>query len=178
MPPRAYQLKVLLRGIKPPVWRRVLVSDDTTIRVLHEILQVAMGWYNCHLHNFLICGKEYGVSYEGGVPFADDPDQIRLTGFGFRPHEHFEYVYDFGDNWEHQITVEKILPLDATQTYPVCITGRGKCPPEDSGGPWMYMARRRGKPRSDAKNSFNPEPVNRLLRNLHSGWFRRPKDIG
>ena len=178
MPPRAYQLKVLLRGIKPPVWRRVLVSGDTTISALHEILQVAMGWYNCHLHNFLIRGKEYGVSYEGGVPFADDPDQIRLTGFGFRPHEHFEYVYDFGDNWEHQITVEKILPLDATQTYPVCITGRGKCPLEDSGGPWMYMARRRGKPRSDAKNSFNPEPVNRLLRTLHSGWFTRPKDIG
>ena len=62
MSPHAYQLKILLRGIKPPVWRRILVSGDTTIRVLHEILQVAMGWYNCHLHNFLIRGKEYGVS--------------------------------------------------------------------------------------------------------------------
>ena len=100
------------------------------------------------------------------------------TSFDFRPKEQFEYVYDFGDNWEHQITVEKILQLDSTQTYPLCITGRGKCPPEDSGGPWMYMARRQGKRAGDDKNSFNLEPVNRLLRNLQSGWFTRPKDLG
>jgi hypothetical protein len=177
-PPHAYQLKILLRGIKPPVWRRVVVSGDTTISFLHEILQVAMGWYNCHLHNFLIRGKEYGVSYEGGVSFADDPDQVRLADFGFRPQERFEYVYDFGDNWEHQISVEKIPAPDETQ-YPICITGRGNCPPEDSGGPWMYMTRRQGRPaRRDRKDeTFDVEGVNRLLRELHTGWLKRTTNI-
>ena len=174
--PQIYQLKIVLKGIKPPVWRRVLVSGDSTISFLHEIVQLAMGWYNCHLHQFLIRGKEYGVSYEGGVHFADDPDKIKLSDFQFRPQERFEYVYDFGDNWEHKISVEKILPADPAQTYPVCIGGRGECPPEDSGGPWGYMARRKGH--GDDKNSFSAESVNCFLRDLHTGWFTRPKDIG
>src|SRR5688500_19236421 len=62
-----YQLKIVLQGIKPPVWRRVLVPKDCTISLLHETVQIAMGWWNCHLHRFLIRGKEYGVTYEGGV---------------------------------------------------------------------------------------------------------------
>ncbi len=68
-----YQLKIVLRGVKPPVWRRVLVPKDCTIAVLHETVQIAMGWCDCHLHRFLIRGKEYGVEYEGGVSFAADP---------------------------------------------------------------------------------------------------------
>jgi hypothetical protein len=171
-----YQLKIVLKGIKPPVWRRVLVSGDSTISFLHEIVQSAMGWCNCHLHQFLIRGKEYGVSYEGGVHFADDPDKIKLSDFQLRPPERLEYVYDFGDNWEHNISVEKILPADPAQTYPVCIAGRGECPPEDSGGPWGYMARRKGH--GDDKNSFSAESVNGFLRDLHTGWFTRPKNIG
>jgi hypothetical protein len=137
-----YQLKIVLRSVKPPVWRRVLVPKDCTIAVLHETVQIAMGWYNCHLHRFLIQGKEYGVSYEGGVSFPDDPDQMRLGDFRFRPSERFGYLYDFGDNWDHDILVEKILPLDHAKAYPLCVTGRGECPEEDSGGPYLYMARR------------------------------------
>jgi hypothetical protein len=178
MAPPTYQFKIVLKGIKPPVWRRVLVSSDSTVSFFHEVLQVSMGWYNCHLHQFVIRSKEYGVSYAGGVQFADDPDRIRLSDFRFRPQERFEYLYDFGDNWEHRISLEKIILADPTHTYPVCIGGRGECPPEDSGGSWMYMARRRGQRRGGDKNSFNPESVNRLLRNLHTGWLRRPKDIG
>ena len=68
-----YQLKIVLKGIKPPVWRRVLVTGDSSISFLHEIVQVSMGWDNCHLHQFVIRGEEYGVSYEGGVTFADNP---------------------------------------------------------------------------------------------------------
>ena len=107
-----YQLKIVLRGIRPPVWRRVLVRTDCSIAVLHEIVQIAMGWWNCHLHRFLIRGKEYGVAYEGEVSFADDPDQTKLSDFRFRPLERFGYLYDFGDNWDHDIIVEKILSLD------------------------------------------------------------------
>ena len=71
-----------------------------------------MGWANCHLHQLIIHGKEYGVAYEGGISFADNPDKVRLSDFRFQPHEGFEYVYDLGDNWEHDIRVEKILALD------------------------------------------------------------------
>ena len=92
-----YQLKVVLRDVKPAVWRRVLVAHDATIRTLHETVQVAMGWANCHLHQFIIHGKEYGVAYEGGISFADNPDKVRLSDFRFQPHEGFEYVYDLGD---------------------------------------------------------------------------------
>jgi len=122
--------------------------------------------------------RELVSSYAGGVPFADDPDKVRLSDFRFQPQERFEYLYDFGDSWEHKISLEKILPPKTTETYPICIGGRGECPPEDSGGPWMYMARRKGKRHGDDKNSFNPDTVNRLLGNLHSRWFTRPKDIG
>lgn len=177
MVPSVYQLKIVLNGIKPPVWRRVLVAGDSTISLLHEIVQVAMGWDNCHLHQFLIRGKEYGVSYEGGVDFADDPAKIKLADFRFRPADRFEYQYDFGDNWEHKLTVEKILPVDPAKPYPLCIGGRGKCPPEDSGGSWIYMARRRQGGR-DNKDSFDAEDVNRFLLDLHTGYFSRAKDIG
>ena len=85
-----YQLKVVLRDVKPPVWRRVLMPAEATIRTLHETVQVAMGWLNCHLHQFVIHGKEYGVAYEGGIRFADDADKVRLSDFGFQPHEGFE----------------------------------------------------------------------------------------
>ena len=178
MTPSVYQFKIVLNGVKPPVWRRVLVAGESTISFFHEVVQVSMGWYNCHLHQFVIRGKEYGVSYAGGVPFADDPDKVRLSDFRFQPQERFEYLYDFGDSWEHKISLEKILPPKTTETYPICIGGRGECPPEDSGGPWMYMARRKGNRHGDDKNSFNPDTVNRLLGNLHSRWFTRPKDIG
>src|SRR6202047_2229846 len=130
-----YQLKVVLRDVKPAVWRRVLVPGDTTIRMLHQTVQVVMGWSNCHLHQFIIHGKEYGVAYEGGISFADNPDKVRLSNFRFQPHEGFEYVYDLGDNWEHDIRVEKIFALDPARAYPVCIGGAQPCPPEDSGGP-------------------------------------------
>jgi hypothetical protein len=88
-----YQLKVVLRDVKPAVWRRVLVPGDATIRTLHETVQVVMGWANCDLHQFIIHGKGYGVAYEGGISFADSPDKVRLSDFRFQPHEGFEYVF-------------------------------------------------------------------------------------
>jgi hypothetical protein len=81
--------------------RHLQLVIKTTISLLHEIIQVAMGWDSCHLHQLVIRGKEYGVSYEGGVHFADNLDKIRLAEFRFRLAERFEYQYDFGDNWEH-----------------------------------------------------------------------------
>src|ERR671923_1264279 len=82
-----YQLKVALRGIGPLIWRRLLVRADTSIADLHHILQLAMGWTNSHLHRFLIHGQEYGIAYDGGMGFDDDPKQIRLADFRFRLRE-------------------------------------------------------------------------------------------
>lgn len=179
MPKTVYQLKIVLRGIKPPIWRRVLIPEDATIRTLHETVQVAMGWYNCHLHQFLIHGREYGISYEGGIGFHDHPDQVKLADFGFQPPETFEYIYDLGDNWEHFIRVEKALAFDPLQSYPVCLGGARSCPREDSGGPWRYMTleNKKQSPQSHGRDKekvkLDIERINFLLRDLQSGWFRR-----
>jgi Plasmid pRiA4b ORF-3-like protein len=178
---RVYQLKVALRGVDPSVWRRILIPGDATVRTLHETVQVVMGWSNCHLHRFTVHGREYGLTYEGGISFADRPDKVRLSEFHFQPHERFEYVYDFGDRWEHDILVEKILPLEPARAYPVCIRGAQSRQPEDSGGPWQCMSRRRAKIEWNVRSSgtegdagrFDPKSENVLLRNIQERWLRR-----
>jgi hypothetical protein len=136
---QVYQLKVALRDCSPLIWRRLLVTSDTTIAQLHPILQIAMGWEDLHLHRFRLYGKEYGMYREGGLLFDDNPFQIKLSDFKLRPGERFEYEYDMGDCWQHDIRLEQVLPLDPRKTYPVCIAGAGDCPPEDSGGPLGYQ---------------------------------------
>jgi hypothetical protein len=99
-----YQFKVVLRGISPMIWRRLLLRSDHSIADLHYTIQIAMGWSDSHLHRFHIHGKDYGVAHEGGLTFSDDPDRVRLAQFGFRLRERFLYEYDFYDNWKHDIT--------------------------------------------------------------------------
>ncbi len=134
-----YQLKVSLRGISPMVWRRLLVPDAATIADLHHILQIAMGWEDFHLHKFDIHGKEYGISYEGGIGFSDNPRKVRLSDFAFRIGDRFFYEYDFGDSWQHEIRIEKLTKEVPRKPWPVCVEGKRACPPEDCGGPWGYM---------------------------------------
>jgi len=134
-----YQLRVWLREISPAIWRRLLIRSDSTIADLHYTVQIVMGWTDFHLHQFVIHGKRYGVLRVGGIWFADDPDKVRLCDLRFRERERFMYEYDFGDLWQHEIRVEKKLPLDPKKTYPVCIDGARSTPPEDCGGPWAFM---------------------------------------
>jgi Plasmid pRiA4b ORF-3-like protein len=136
-----YQLKVALRGISPLIWRRLLVHADTSLADLHHILQLVIGWTNSHLHRFLIHGKEYGIAYDAGLGFDDDPKQIRVADFRFRLRERFLYEYDFSDNWQHDIRVERIVAADPRRTYPVCIGGKRATPPEECGGAEVYLAR-------------------------------------
>ncbi|NJK43728.1 MAG: plasmid pRiA4b ORF-3 family protein [Pleurocapsa sp. SU_196_0] len=136
----AYQLLITLREVEPSVWRRVLVRSDSSLVALHFIVQAVMGWDDVHLHQFVIHGKTYGMYKEGGIVFHDDPWQVRLTNFRLRPGERFRYEYDFGDFWQHDLRLEKILPLEAKKTYPRCIAGEHACPPEDCGGPYAYKA--------------------------------------
>jgi Plasmid pRiA4b ORF-3-like protein len=140
--PTLYQLKVVLHGISPMIWRRLLVHGDSTIADLHHIPQIALGWTDTHLHQFGIQGKRYGIARMGGIGFRDNPHQVRLINLGLRLGEQFFYDYDFGDAWQHQLRVEAIPSPEPDQCYPVCIGGKRACPPEDWGGPWAFMALR------------------------------------
>jgi hypothetical protein len=140
--PQVYQLRIRLTVISPLIWRRLLVRSDTSIAFLHHIIQRAFGWTDSHLHRFVIHGKGYGIAYIGGITFRDDPQQVRLANFHFRPNERFAYEYDFGDLWRHEIRLEQILPFEPTQTYPVCTGGARAAPPEECGGPQAFLALR------------------------------------
>jgi len=136
-----YQLKITLRGSKPPIWRRVQTVGGVSLAELHDIIQVAMGWDDDHLHQFEIGGRAYGVPEDDmfGMGF-DIKDESRTRLYKVAPTEgsKFDYQYDFGDDWEHAILVEKILPPEPDAQYPRCLTGRRACPPEDCGGIWGY----------------------------------------
>jgi Plasmid pRiA4b ORF-3-like protein len=140
--PNVYQLKVVLLGISPIIWRRLLVRSDSTIADLHDTLQITFGWSDDHLHCFIIHGRQHGIAYLGGIAFRDDPRRIKLSDLGLRVKEKFFYEYDFNDQWRHLIRVEAILPMEPDRFYPVCISGKRAAPPEDCGGRWAFMERR------------------------------------
>ena len=108
MPGQIYQMKATIVGTKPPAWRRLLVPETTTLFQLHEILQAAFGWWNSHLHEFDINGVRYGTDDgEGWGPPVKSEHRTRL-GAVAEEGAAFRYVFDFGDNWEHKLVVEKI----------------------------------------------------------------------
>ena len=90
-----YQLKIVLLGISPMIWRRILVSSDSTIEDLHYTIQLAMGWSDIHLHHFIIYGKQYGITQPGGTLFSDRASEVKLASFRWRIQEKFLYEYDF-----------------------------------------------------------------------------------
>jgi len=137
--PTVYQLRGVMHGISPLIWRRLLVRSDTTIADLHTVLQTAFGWAGQHLQRFVIHGVQYGISYAGGVGFRDDPHRVHLADLGLRPTERFVYDYDFIDGWRVDLRVEQILVIDPGRVYPRCIGGRRAGPPEDCGGVWAYL---------------------------------------
>ena len=134
-----YQLRCWFRGISPLIWRRLWVTNDTTIADLHHILQIVLGWPDTYLHQFLIHGKAYGIAYEGGMNFSDNPRKVKLSDFQFHPKERFVYEYNFFDNWQLDICFEQKQSRDENKCYPVCIGGRRTAPPEDCGGPRAFM---------------------------------------
>ncbi|HEY5730410.1 MAG TPA: plasmid pRiA4b ORF-3 family protein [Anaerolineales bacterium] len=135
-----YQIKVTLNDSKPPIWRRVLVEDTTTLGKLHTILQTAMGWTDSHLHHFIINDEFYGEPDDDEFSDIETKNErrYRLNQIVERKGFKFIYEYDFGDSWEHTILVEAILPAEKGTQYPVCIAGKRACPPEDVGGVWGY----------------------------------------
>ena len=134
-----YQLRIWIRRISPQIWRRLLVRSDSTIAQLHDTLQIAFGWMDEHLNQFLIRGKPYGVWQPGGMGFDDNPHHVQLRDFHFRSKETFVYEYDLTDWWQHEIRLEQILSLDPKKQYPICTAGKRRGPIEDCGGPWAFM---------------------------------------
>ena len=130
-----YQFHILLLKMSPAIWRRVLVPSDQSLADLHHVLQIVMGWDDTHLHRFLIHGKTHGISREGGLWFRSDPKQIKLSDLHLQLKERFVYEYDFEAFWQHQIRLEKILPINPLKTYPICMSGARQAPPEWCNGP-------------------------------------------
>jgi len=138
-----YQLKISLKGSKPPIWRRILIPAEMELIDLHDAIQASMGWDGYHLHQFK----------QGNTFYLPEPDD-EFTGFGGFDTEDssgvridqllrtekdkIEYEYDFGDSWDHEVLLEKVLEPAAGAVYPVCVKGKGACPPEDCGGLWGY----------------------------------------
>ena len=139
---KVFQFRIDLWGIKPPIWRRIQVPESYTFWDLHVAIQDSMGWYDCHLHQFTIVKPSTGEKYEIGIPEDDDFSMYEgeLPGWKQKIAKWFsmnnrkaDYVYDFGDDWEHTILLEKILPTEENVRYPICIKGKRACPPEDCG---------------------------------------------
>jgi len=140
--PETYQIKVTLLGTRPPIWRRLLVPSCITLAQLHDVLQIAMGWEDCHLHEFRLGHQRFGVPspedrFMGG-PGCINEKKVRLCDVLGKAGARAEYAYDFGDSWEHRIAVEKVLPSESGFTCPVCTGGKLHGPPEDCGGIWGF----------------------------------------
>lgn len=136
-PKSIYQIKVTLLTIDPPIWRRILVSSSATLPDLHEILQLSMGWFDCHLHMFTKGDAKYTPpdpeddKYE--EPTSIDSRKVTLSEVLSKPGDQMEYLYDFGDSWDHEIILETVLPPTPGQRVPYCLAGARACPPEDCG---------------------------------------------
>ncbi len=169
--PPTYQLQILLNGTEPSIWRRLQVPATATLGWFHAVLQVAVGWTNSHLHQF-ICGEhmyadpETQLDLSESDPPALDENKFTLAELLKDVHEGLIYEYDFGDSWEHIVMVEKILPADSSKpATAVCLAGSRACPPEDCGGIGGYLELLKV-----LKNRRHPEH-----RNMKE-WLGRPFD--
>ncbi len=162
-PDEILQLKITLKGIsKPPVWRRVQVRADTTFAVLHRIIQAAFGWTDTHLHSFEYQGEQIGVPDPEWDNDCINEAATTLAEVQLGLKDRVRYTYDFGDNWEHDIVLEKVMEPDAGDGRPALLTGKGACPPEDCGGLWGYAELKDTGGFDPA--SFDLEPAQRRVR--------------
>ena len=181
------QLKITLQESNPLIWRRVLLTAESSFFELHHIIQIAMGWKNYHLYEFNIEGYRIGEisqdeKTEGyGSDQLLDSKTVKLTDIITEDNEAFTYEYDFGDRWLHLIEVEHFSEAEESKWYPICIDGQYACPPEDCGGIdsyYEYLTILKDKTHPDYKDlmdwfprRFDPEKFDRSktvtpLRNL------------
>ncbi len=167
-PQFAYQFKITLDGTKPPIWRRIQVPDNYRFWDLHVAIQDAMGWKDCHLHQFSIFSPRELSIVEIGLA-DEDCDELRIferiSEFFSLVNHTAVYRYDFGDDWFHRVTLEKILTIDPQYTYPRCLAGRRACPPEDIGGVWGFYE----------KLEILQDPKHQYYQMMR-GWFGKDYD--
>lgn len=139
------QLKITLEHLKPAIWRRVVVSDALTFQQLHKVIQYAMGWEDCHLHEFELASPRIRIGTnqpDGFMDFGDSehllPERTTRLADVLAGKRKLRYWYDFGDDWWHTIAIEKRLPADLAAAPAELLAGENACPPEDCGGPWGY----------------------------------------
>jgi len=136
----AYQFMIVLKDIRPTIWRRIQVPGFYSFWDLHVAIQDAMGWLDCHPHEFRVRDPLTGGEQVLGFPEEGSIEDRKALAdylvpipdyFGDEP---VEYMYDFGDSWLHEVTLEAVLPPSRETEYPVCTAGARACPPEDCGG--------------------------------------------
>ncbi len=188
----SYELKVTLREVRPAIWRRVRVAGSLTLRDLHHVLQVALGWTDSHLHEFEIRGRRYGMP-DSEEDYGESPlDEVEYRlGELVRVGDRFEYVYDFGDNWRHEVVAEKRVPLERDAPKADCLAGKRACPPEDCGSTYGYahllevLADPKHEEHAElrewvgpdfAPESFDAAWVSRQLRGAGSAAWRRRRE--
>ena len=175
---RAFQMKITLRGMKPPVWRRFFVPENMTFQNLADVLIAVMGWNGSHLSAFEM--PKSGMNIVAN-PWSDDEEQfgerngktVKLTDL-LPGEKKFIFVYDMGDNWEHEVVIEDVRE-NYPALYPAVLAYEGDCPPDDSGGVWGYMEMR-AEDDEDKKawleensTTYDMETTNALLRELKTG---------
>lgn len=127
---QVYSIRISLVGSKPPVWRRVQVRS-LTLEMLHHVIQLSMGWQDSHLHGFDV--------WDVRVPLVEDGASIDERGISIAQLQaagikKFSYIYDFGDDWKHTISIEREFVATTDVVFPQCVAGKGTCPLEDVGG--------------------------------------------
>ena len=185
LPPPVYVLKIELEHSNPLIFRRVKISSGVTLDDLHEVIQVAMGWDDYHLHQFIVNKVFYGnLDQFDGVFESEMQNESESTLRTLAPKKgsKMKYEYDFGDSWMHLITVEQVIVNEPDFRGAVCLEGENACPPEDVGGIWNYFVmvealndrthESHHEFREWLGSKFNPsafylKKVNTLLKKLH-----------
>jgi hypothetical protein len=137
-----YQLRVTLLGTRPPVWRRIVVPAKASAEFLHQVIQMSMGWTDSHLHQFILGKRPNYVYVMPPDPEGDfdrdipslDAYHVTVAQLMERGEGRVVYEYDFGDSWEHEVRLEKDMPMEPGMQVPTCLDGARACPPEDCGG--------------------------------------------
>ncbi len=150
--PKTYQLKITLIDSSPIIWRRINVASTITLDLLHEIIQAAMGWKNQHMYAFDYEDASFGEVFPEDNNGMYPADKVKLNELLTTVRDKLTYIYDMGDNWQHTLVLEKILPSDDSKT--ICTHASGACPPEDCGGISGYYHLRQV-----LKNPNNPEYI-------------------
>lgn len=154
-----HRVKVSLHGANPPVWRRLEVPSDMRLDLVHETLQTAFGWFDCHYHQFETDCGEYGDPAQNADTWRDDESAVALAQVAADAKAAFGYVYDFGDNWRHDLVVEAVSPAEPGVRYPRCTAARGLAPAEDSGGIAAHNASAAAASSASASASASVDPA-------------------